>query len=182
MTARLATPLRGMGAARLQLSPACPTTAVQPRRPDLTPIVRILLAILLVGAAIALAAGWHWRSEKLALLQPAAGPLPPRPAPGSATGGVLLFGDSRVAQWRPLPVQYADYAIWQHDVFGSAGDPDSRIAAQLAGALSEALSRHGPSVVSVECSADEIPTFAPFLDTATQQTQKESSQHVAARA
>ncbi|OBJ45931.1 acetolactate synthase [Mycolicibacterium mucogenicum] len=53
---------------------------------------------------------------------------------------------------------------------------------QLAGALSEALSRHGPSVVSVECSADEIPTFAPFLETATQQTQKESSQHVAARA
>lgn len=53
---------------------------------------------------------------------------------------------------------------------------------QLAGALSEALSRHGPSVVSVECSADEIPPFAPFLDTATQQTQKESSQHVAARA
>jgi len=53
---------------------------------------------------------------------------------------------------------------------------------QLAGALTEAFSRHGPSVVSVECSADEIPTFAPFIDTATQQTQKESSQHVAARA
>ncbi|RUP32022.1 MAG: thiamine pyrophosphate-binding protein [Mycolicibacterium sp.] len=53
---------------------------------------------------------------------------------------------------------------------------------QLAGALTEAFSRHGPSVVSIECSADEIPTFAPFLDTATQQTQKESSQHVAARA
>lgn len=53
---------------------------------------------------------------------------------------------------------------------------------QLAGALTEALSRHGPSVVSIECSADEIPTFAPFLDSATQQTQKESSQHVAARA
>jgi acetolactate synthase-1/2/3 large subunit len=53
---------------------------------------------------------------------------------------------------------------------------------QLAGALTEALGRHGPSVVSIECSADEIPTFAPFLDTATQQTQKESSQHVAARA
>jgi acetolactate synthase-1/2/3 large subunit len=53
---------------------------------------------------------------------------------------------------------------------------------QLAGALTEAFSRHGPSVVSIECSADEIPTFAPFLETATQQTQKESSQHVAARA
>lgn len=53
---------------------------------------------------------------------------------------------------------------------------------QLAGALTEALSRHGPSVISIECSADEIPTFAPFLDSATQQTQKESTQHVAARA
>lgn len=53
---------------------------------------------------------------------------------------------------------------------------------QLAGALTEAFSRHGPSVVSIECSADEIPTFAPFLETGTQQTQKESSQHVAARA
>ena len=53
---------------------------------------------------------------------------------------------------------------------------------QLAGALTDALGRHGPSVISIECSADEIPTFAPFLDSATQQTQKESPQHVAARA
>lgn len=146
MTARLATPLRGMGAARLQLSPACPTTAVQPRRPDLTPIVRILLAILLVGAAIALAAGWHWRSEKLALLQPAAGPLPPRPAPGSATGGVLLFGDSRVAQWRPLPDR--PYPVTRH---GHSGES----AIRLVPSFQAALDRHKPDLVIVQAGVND---------------------------
>ncbi|KUI31957.1 acetolactate synthase [Mycobacterium sp. IS-1742] len=33
----------------------------------------------------------------------------------------------------------------------------------LADALTSALAAHGPSVVSVECSADEMPPFAPFL-------------------
>jgi acetolactate synthase-1/2/3 large subunit len=33
----------------------------------------------------------------------------------------------------------------------------------LPAALSGALDTEGPSVVSVECSADEIPPFAPFL-------------------
>jgi acetolactate synthase-1/2/3 large subunit len=35
--------------------------------------------------------------------------------------------------------------------------------AELPDALTSALDAHGPSVVSVECSADEIPPFAPFL-------------------
>ena len=34
----------------------------------------------------------------------------------------------------------------------------------LAPALRDALEADGPSVVSIECSADEIPPFAPFLD------------------
>ncbi len=38
----------------------------------------------------------------------------------------------RVPAWTPLPVQYADYSLWQRAQFGAFDDSDSRIAAQLA--------------------------------------------------
>jgi acetolactate synthase-1/2/3 large subunit len=55
--------------------------------------------------------------------------------------------------------------------------------AQLPGALRAALTHDGPSVVSVECSADEMPPFAPFVDAAEHLSiNEEMMPDVAARA
>ncbi|WKG04815.1 thiamine pyrophosphate-binding protein [Mycolicibacterium sp. HK-90] len=57
---------------------------------------------------------------------------------------------------------------------------------QLSGALATALDADGPSVVSVECSADEIPPFAAFLTAETADNHstatEENRSHVIARA
>ncbi|WP_067720863.1 non-ribosomal peptide synthetase [Nocardia yamanashiensis] len=54
-----------------------------------------------------------------------------RPLAGDLTTAYRAHTAGLAPEWSPLPVQYADYTAWHHELLGAESDPDSLAARQL---------------------------------------------------
>lgn len=103
------------------------------------------LALLLVGAAGTALAFQHWRAGKLALLEVPA-EVPITTGTPATPPALLLFGDSRIAHWQPLPAR--PYPI---HVSGHPGASAIRLVPRF----QQALARHRPAVVLLQLGAND---------------------------
>ncbi len=114
----------------------------------------LLLLAAAALAAITLATGLTlvhgWRTEKRALLSPEGEPPRPRPAAAETVGGFLLFGDSRVAHWKPPARPYPITRL------GHPGET----AIRLAQPFEAALDRHRPQQVLLMVGVNDAVAIA----------------------
>ncbi len=76
---------------------------------------------------------------------------------------------SAAPDWPPLPVQYADYALWQRAVLGAESDPDSLLSRQLAYwsdmlsglPIESGLPPHRPRPASASGRAERVQASVP---------------------
>ncbi|WP_308282349.1 non-ribosomal peptide synthetase [Streptomyces lichenis] len=54
------------------------------------------------------------------------------PLSAELTQGYTARTEGRAPRWDPLPVQYADYTLWQHELLGDQSDPETPYGRQIA--------------------------------------------------
>ncbi|MDL4822133.1 condensation domain-containing protein, partial [Actinomadura opuntiae] len=92
-----------------------------------------------------------------------------RPLERDVTFAYAARSENRAPAWEPLPVQYADYALWQRELLGDPGDPSSVMARQLdhwrralSGAPEElALPFDRPRPATASYRAHSLPVTVP---------------------
>jgi lysophospholipase L1-like esterase len=128
---------------------------------------RALPVFLLLAFA---AAGWlafefiRWREGKLAQLAPppAAAPVAGTPA---APAALLLFGDSRIAQWQPRPER--QYSVHVEGFPGAT-------AIRLVPAFDAVLARHRPALVLVQLGVNDAVAASVTDPVARERAQRDT--------